>query len=701
MSELGIRNVRLTPGGGSVTWLAGGEDGPRVLDLWTIDVASGQSRVLVRSADLISAAAESLSDEEKARRERLRISDVGGIVEYEWSASGDALLFPLGGHLYLVEIGPAGQRTKQLTKIQGEVIDAHFSPKGQYVSYVRDRHLWVVELATGVTTRLSSDLKPEESAGSAEFIAQEEMHRFSGYWWSPNDISVAFTVVDESPVAIAKRIEVYADRFETIEQRYPYAGGKNAAVRLVLKSLGGASVDAKLPPFEYLARVGWDLKGEQVYVQTQDRAQTTLTLSAVDVKSGASRELLVERDAAWINLHEDFRPLPDGGFVWASERSGYKHLETRNGDGSLRAVLTAGDWVVQSVRAVDVKQGVIYFDGFRDSPLELHLYALGLDKAGIEPKRLTAGQGWHETTVGAEGTLWVDVYSTPTAAPTIRLFSGDGQKLADLGGNGAGVAQDGTKELTIGSFRGPDGTELYYRIRKPKGAKEGVKYPAVVYVYGGPGAQVVQRRWLPRADAIESKLADAGFVVFAMDNRGSPHRGKRFEGVLKSHFAGAELEDQAAGVRWLQQQDFVDGERVGICGASYGGFMTLMALLREPSLYKVGVSIAPVTDWALYDTHYTERYLGHPETNAAAYARSAVLPYVDGLVGKLLVIHGMADDNVLYTHSTKLYKALQDAGKMFDIMVYPGEKHGITGAKAKSHELNALVGYFVEHLQGG
>ena len=699
MSELGIRNVRLTPGGKSVTWLAGGADGPRVLDLWAFDLATGQSRVLVRSADLIPAAAECLSDEEKSRRERLRISDVGGIVDYEWSPAGDALLFPLGGHLYLVKLVNGAQHTEQLTKERGEVTDAHFSPLGTYASYVRERHLWAVAIKTGETRRLSADLGAEERAGTAEFIAQEEMHRFSGYWWSPDERRVAFTVVDESPVAIAKRIEVYADRFETIEQRYPYAGGNNAAVRLVINDLSGASIGAKLPPYEYLARVSWDLKGAQLYVQTQDRVQTTLTLSAVDAENGSAKVLLTEHEPTWINLHDDFRPLPNGDFIWASERSGFKHLELRRADGSLGRALTNGDWVVLSVRALDAKNGVLYFDGFKDSPLELHLYAIDLNSDTASPRRLTEGSGWHETTVGTEGKLWVDVYSTPTTPPAIRLFAENGRKVADLSTARDSSAAETSGQPTIGSFTGPDGSELYYRLRLPKEARLGQKCPAVIYVYGGPGAQVVQRRWLPRAEAIESRLVDAGFVVMALDNRGSPHRGKRFEGVLKHNFAGAELEDQAAGARWLQQQDFVDGERIGICGASYGGYMTLMALLREPSLYKVGVSIAPVTDWLLYDTHYTERYLGYPDANSEIYDKCAVLTYVEGLTGKLLVIHGMADDNVLYTHSTKLYKALQDAGKMFDIMVYPGEKHGITGAKAKSHELNTLVRYFSEHLK--
>ena len=699
MSELGIRNVRLTPGGASVTWLAGGADTPRVLDLWIFDIASGQSRVLVRSASLIPAADESLSDEEKSRRERLRLSDVGGIVDYEWSPAGDALLFPLGGHLYLVKLVNGAQHTERLTKEPGEVTDAHVSPLGTYASYIRGGHLWAVTIKTGETRRLSADLGAAETAGTAEFIAQEEMHRFSGYWWDPSDRRIAYTVVDESPVAIAKRIEVYADRFETIEQRYPYAGGKNAAVRLVIKDIDGVSVDARLPPYEYLARVSWDLKGEQLYVQTQDRAQTTLTLSAVDAKNGRAKTLLTEHEPTWINLHDDFRSLPNGDFIWASERSGFKHLELRRADGSLAHTLTGGDWVVLSVRALDTKNGVIYFDGFKDSPLELHLYATELYSDAGQVRRLTEAKGWHETTVGVEGKLWVDVYSTPTTPPVIRLFAGDDRKVADLSTAQVNSPSEARDQLTIGSIIGPDGSELFYRLRQPKEARPGQKYPAVIYVYGGPGAQVVQRRWLPRAEAIESRLVDAGFVVMALDNRGSPHRGKRFESVLKHNFADAELEDQAAGARWLQQQDFVDGERIGICGASYGGYMTLMALLREPSLFKVGVSIAPVTDWLLYDTHYTERYLGDPDGNTEVYDKCAVLTYVEGLTGKLLVIHGMADDNVLYTHSTKLYKALQDAGKMFDIMVYPGEKHGITGAKAKRHELMALVGYFSEHLK--
>jgi dipeptidyl-peptidase-4 len=702
MSELGLRAVKVAPDGSRVTWLAAGEDGPRVLDLWELDARTRKSRLLLRSRQLVEA--EHLTDEEKARRERLRLSDVGGIVEYAWSPGWDALLFPLGGHLYYWRPG-AGDAPRRLTSEEGEVTDARFSPKGRFACFVRARHLWAIDVATGQQQRLSDDIGTAELAGVAEFIAQEEMHRFTGYWWAPDESFVAYTVVDEAEVALVKRLEVYADRFETVEQRYPYAGSPNAAVRLIVKAPGaGSGLIVSLRGYEYLARVDWDATGKRLLVQTQDRSQKRLTVSAAYPHTGDTEPLFVEEDRAWVNLHDDLRPIGAGRFLWASEATGYKHLVLCEADGRVSRKLTSGDWAVSSVRGVDREAGIVYFDAFKDSPVELHLYAVSWLEEGAGIRKLTGEPGWHETTMSSSGKLWVDVFSAPATPPRVRVHDGEGALVAELGAPVKAAAKATTKKTAsvpseIGSIKGPDGSELFYRLRLPPKRRAGKRYPAVVHVYGGPGFQMVQRRWQPRFDALESRLAQAGFVVFALDNRGSSHRGKRFESVLRGGFGRAEVEDQAAGARFLQSLDCVDGERIGIFGASYGGFMTLQALLKEPELFKVGVSIAPVTDWKVYDTHYTERYLGHPDEDPAAYERSAVLPLASRLSGQLLLVHGMADDNVLFTHSTKLYKALQDAGKMFDIMCYPGEKHGITGPAARRHEEEAIVRYFQDRLR--
>lgn len=686
-----LTKPQIAPDGTRVTFLRGKDSDRNRLDLWEYDVASGQTRLLVDSS-VVLPGEEVLSDEEKARRERQRIAALSGIVDYQWSPDGKALLFPLGGELYFYDLSKTGKdAVRKLTDGGGFATDPKISPKGGFVSFIRDRNLWVIDLASGQEVRLTGDGSDTIGNGVAEFVADEEMDRHTGYWWAPDDSAIAFARIDETPVPVQKRYEVYPDRTEVIEQRYPAAGDPNVLVQLgVIAPKRGAKprwIDLGKDPDIYLARVDWR-DPQRLTFQRQSRDQKKLELIEATLATGGQRTLVTETSKTWVPLHSDLRFLKDGRFLWSSERSGFEHLYIASEDGSKLTALTQGEWVVDGLLATDEAAGLAYVSGTRDGATETHVYAVPL--SGGEPRRLTQAPGMHAATFARNASVFVDSWSSDTTLPQIELFKADGTKLATLLVNDPKDAAHpyarylGAHQPTaFGTLTAADGTTpLHYSLIKPAGFDPKKKYPVVVFVYGGPAAQTVTRAWPGRSDSFFNQyLAQQGYVVFSLDNRGTPRRGAAFGGALYGRQGTVEVDDQLRGVEWLKSQPFVDPARIGVYGWSNGGYMTLMLLAKHSQAYTCGVAGAPVTDWALYDTHYTERYMDLPKANEAGYREASVFTHLDGMgAGKLLLIHGMADDNVLFTNSTKLMSELQKRGTPFELMTYPGAKHGLRGS---------------------
>lgn len=685
-----LTRPQVAPDGSRVTFLRGKDTDRNRLDLWEYDIASGQTRLLV-DASVVLPGEEVLSDEEKARRERQRIAALSGIVDYQWSPDGKAMLFPLGGELYFYDLSKTGQdAVRKLTDGGGFATDPKISPKGGFVSFIRGRNLWVIDLASGKEVQLTRDGSDTIGNGVAEFVADEEMDRHTGYWWAPDDSAIAFARIDETPVPIQKRYEVYPDRTEVIEQRYPAAGDHNVLVQLgVIAPKAGARprwIDLGDERDIYLARVDWR-DPQRLTFQRQSRDQKTLELIETTLATGRQRTLVTETSTTWVPLHNDLRFLKDGRFLWSSERSGFEHLYVASEDGSALTALTQGEWVVDGVLAVDEAAGLAYVSGTRDGATETHAYAVPL--AGGEPRRLTAAPGVHAASFARNASVFVDSWSSDTTLPQIELFKADGTRLATLLQNDATDAGHpyakylaAHQPTTFGMLTAADGkTPLHYSLIKPANFDPKKQYPVVVFVYGGPAAQTVTRAWPGRSDAFFNQyLAQQGYVVFSLDNRGTPRRGAAFGGALYGRQGTVEVDDQLRGVEWLKAQSFVDPARIGVHGWSNGGYMTLMLLAKHSEAYACGVSGAPVTDWALYDTHYTERYMDLPKANEAGYHEASVFTHLDGLRSKLLLIHGMADDNVLFTNSTRLMSDLQKRGTPFELMTYPGAKHGLRGS---------------------
>ena len=694
------RSLKVAPDGKRVTYLQGKQSDYERLDLWEYNIASGESRLLFDS-DELSSGEETLSDEEKARRERMRLSGTG-IVSYQWSADGTALLFPMGGDVFYHKLGEPG--AKQLLNTEAFETDIKLSPKGNYISFIRDQNLYVKHIASGEETAITTNGGGNLKYGMAEFVAQEEMGRMTGYWWSPDEQYIAFTEVDETPVDIITRSEIYADEIKMIEQKYPSAGTPNVKIRLAIQHLKTQQrnwVDLGKDEDIYLARGKWMPDSEHFTYQWQNRTQQALELRSVNVKTHSQEVLLTESSNTWVNLHDDFTFINQGKqFIWASERDGFKHLYLFNSDGTLVRQLTKGEWVVDQLEAVDEKAGKVYFTGRKDTPLESHLYSVNLK--GGDVRKLTAREGYHHITFSGDASIYIDMSSTANTPFQVSLHKASGKQITWLEEN----KLDANHPLTpyvkdwikpeFGTITNDEGIDLYYRLYKP--AKLEGKHPVIVYLYGGPHAQVVNNQWGGNRGLLMQHWVSKGYVVFSIDNRGSNYRGKAFEEPIYKAMGSVEVDDQVTGVKFLHTLPYVDKERIGVYGHSYGGYMTLMSMFKAGDYFKAGVSGAPVTTWRLYDTHYTERYMGNPNTDSDAYDASSVFPYAQDLKGPLLIYHGMADDNVLFTHSTKLYKHLQDMGKPFEVMDYPGKKHSIRGKQTGIHLYHTITNFFDRHF---
>lgn len=713
LSGPSVVGLKIAPHGGRVTFLRGKADNKDRLDLWEFNVSDGSSHLLVDSNEL-AGAEKPLSDEEKGRRERQRTAALSGIIEYSFAPKGDALLFPLNGELFFYRLAgkdhPSGV---ELISSGGFVTDATVSPDGARIAYIRDQNLIVYDLATKRERALTSDGGDTIKNGMAEFVAQEEMDRSTGYWWSPDGRHIAFVRVDESPVKLTQRFEIAADNVATFSQRYPAAGQSNVTIKVgVIDVASGALqwMDLGSEQDIYLARVDWLPDGKTLSMQRESRDQRRLDLLFADIATGQSRTVLTETSDSWIDLHDELTFLKHTKeFIWASSRDGFRHLYLYDVSGKLLRQLTAGPWVVddfreRAIKAVDERRRIIYFSATAKSPTERHLYSVSLNAHDPhEIHRITVEDGVHAVSMPDDAGFYIDQFNSRTQPPQVSIHSTDGALKAWLLRNPLDTSHPDAPYLAdnsvpeFGTLKTDNGQDLHYKLFKPAGFDATKKYPAIVEVYGGPGVQSVLNRW--HGSGFVQILTRAGFVVFQLDNRGSAFRGAAFQAPIHRKMGEVEVKDQLVGVHWLASQPYVDTRNMGVWGWSYGGFMSLMLLVKSPDSFRAGVSGAPVTDWTLYDTHYTERYLDKPQDNAAGYEASSVLPYAGNLKSKLLLIHGMADDNVLFLNSTKLYRRLQDLGKPFEVMVYPGAKHGLTRQHDGRHAYTTILNFFNANLK--
>ena len=690
-----------TPDGTQLLFLRA-EARTNVNDLYSLDLASGTERVLLTAEQILNGAEEELSVEERARRERMR-SMARGIASYDLSPDGNTILVPLSGRLFLIDRLHAGEAgaVRELLSSAGFPTDPRFSPDGTKIAVVREGDLYVIDVASGSERRITTRARDTLSYGTAEFVAQEEMSRMEGYWWSPDSRTLLVQETDTEAVETMTILDPLHPEGAADSPRYPRPGRANASVRLGFVAATGGTlrfVNWDRTAYPYLATVRWpENRGPVILVQ--DRPQERELLLSIDPASGATQEMLREEDSAWLNLDQDVpRFLRDGTFLWTSEREGSWRLELRGTDGSLlRALTPPEDFGYGGLLAVDEAAGVAFVSASRE-PSEMHLFRIPLDgsAASGELSPIDEGEGIHEATFAEDAARYVEVHRRLDGARTVTVRSADGTTIASPESHAEAppFAPNVTLER-VGE------SEMAAAIVRPRNFDPNVRYPVLLSVYGGPGVRVVladRDRWL-----LPQWIADHGFIVVSADGRGTPGRGRAWERAIDQDFATVPLEDQVAALTALgSAHPEMDMERVGIYGWSFGGYFTAMAVLRRPDIFRAGVAGAPVTEWRDYDTHYTERYLGLPESEGTegAYARSSVLPHAtnDGEHRPLLLVHGTADDNVYFSHSLKLIDAMFRAGRPFEFLPLAGSTHSPSDPAVVARNHERTVGFFETHL---
>ena len=736
-----LRGVEWSPDGKLLSYFrSSGAGAAAKTDLYAIDAANPElpGRLLVDSGKLKELLPPS-------RKRDTQATGLGRVApeQYEWAPSSQALLFISDDNLYWFDLAAQKGRRLLAERPAGEpsnIKDARISPDGRWVSFVRNHDLWAVELASGKERQVTTGGTEEVRNAELDWVYPEELELREAYWWSPDSSQIAFLQFDERPVTRYPLVNLLTYTAETEWERYPKAGDANPIVKVGVVHLASAAGDGRAIFMDtgadtnvYLPRVQWLPDSKQLAIQRLTRGQNKLELLLAAAATGQSRVILTEEDKYWLNVSNDLYFFSDGkSFLWSSERESpwvtrgqiddssprieiktqkewmnpgqYRHLYLYDLSGKLIHPLTQGNWEVTAVNGVDEKRGLVYFTATKDGVRERLLYRVSLD--GGEPVRITTNGGTHAARLSPTADFYVDQYSTAMTPPQQFLAAiprpgasgGAGHPLL-LGGGGTPVLEQ-ARLLPVEFFTVParDGTRLEAEMIEPAGFDPAKKYPVIVSLYGGPHAQLVVNSWGGATFLFNELLAQEGYIIFTLDNRGSFGRGHAFETPIYHHMGEVELADQLSGVEWLKKQPFVDPARIGVRGWSYGGYMTCTAMFRAADVFKAGFAGAPVTDWRQYDTIYTERYMGTPQENPEGYKNSAPANYAGNLKGKLLIAAGTGDDNVHFANTIELAEQLINAGHYAEVQLYPGRGHGISDPPAQLHLFRRALEFFLNNL---
>jgi dipeptidyl-peptidase-4 len=712
----GPENVQWSPDGTKVSFVQRDDTGDHG-ELYYVDVATGKSAVLVASGKLAALAppASAIKDERKKEAAQ-RYS----IAAYHWAPDSKHLLFDSMGQLWMYSLDTG--TGVQLTSSSDESADPKFSPDGNEISYIRKHNIYVRPVGRDTEKQLTKDGTETLLNGEVDWVYEEELYSRSNYFWSPDGKQIVYLQMNESDVPTYPITDWIPTHATVDQEKYPQPGDPNPGVRLAVVNTGGGKMkwitanagNGALPlnndPNVLIPRFGWVRNG-LLWAMALNRVQDRMDLYFIDANSGKSQLMMTETTDAWIDMHPevDFTVLDSSdGYLWTSWRDGHNHIylyrfdknSPLSGPAKMEAQLTHGDWEVESIDAVDTKQGIVYFSANEGDWRQKNEYAVGLN--GQNFHRISKQDGSHFADFDPKNTkYYVDDYSALTTPPSASLCTIDGSCTPFWQARSVEAYNLLTPKFV--DFKAADGTTtLQGTILLPTGGPmmANGKFPLIVNPYGGPGVQTIRNAWLG-GDLFDQILARQGFAVLHVDNRGMTNRGKTFALPIKHHLGPIELSDQVDCVKQaLQQFPQLDGDRLGFWGWSYGGYFTLFAM-EHSDLFKSGVSVAPVSNWLLYDSIYTERYLGLPKDNPDGYKDSSPVNFAGDLHGKLLEVHGTSDDNVHMQNTIQMVNNFIDAGKQFQLMVYPRKTHGIAGKAARTHLFHLIDDHFLETLAPG
>jgi dipeptidyl-peptidase 4 len=689
------RGIAWAPDGKRLTYLdSQGTGKDAKTELWAMDVASGQRSVLIPSDKL-----DTIFPAPAAKQSQATGAGRHAPSQYQWAPDGEGLVFEGPDALAWYDLKT--QTGRVLVSGKEEMSDVKISPDSRYVSFVRNHNVSVVGIADGKERAITTGGIEKLRKGELDWVYPEELELYTAYWWAPDSSAIAYLQMDEDPVTQFLLLNFESYTGEAEQQRYPVAGGKNPVVRVFVVSLNGGEprlLDTGMNTDTYIPRVNWLPDSHHLAIQRLNRDQNVLDLLLADTTTGKTSDLLTETDKYWINVNDDLHFFKDGKrFLWGSERTGYHHLYLYGINGKEIAQITKGDWEVTTVDGIDEAKNIVYFTSTEKSPTERQLDRISLDGRGFAP--ITKDAGMHTINMAPAADFYVDTYSNAITPPRQDLYRSDGAKAATINENKVEeLAQYHLSPVEFFAVKARDGVPLNCFLIKPPDFDPAKKYPVIVYTYGGPHAQVVLNGWSGANLLWHEMMAQKGYIVFALDNRGSAGRGHVFEEPIRYRFGIPELNDQRDGVTWLRQQPWVDPQRIGIWGWSYGGHMTLHAMFQAGDLFKVGFAGGPVTDWHYYDSIYTERYMGLPQQHESSYKESSPVTFAQDLKGKLLIAHGTDDDNVHYSNTLALINDLIRSGKYVEVIAVPGRGHGVSDPPARKIVFNRVTQFFLDNL---
>jgi dipeptidyl-peptidase-4 len=685
------------------------DDSGETGQLWQVDAASGAKTLLIGEMKLSTLAHPLTTIRDEREVERITRYHVD---PYHWAPDGKHLLFLPQGQLWLysVENGTA----IQLNVSPDPGADPKFSPDGARLAYVRKHNLYVRSISGDTEVQLTRDKGDNLMNGEVDWVYAEELSVRSNYFWSPEGKSIAFLHLDATHVP-AYPITDWMPTHPTVDmEKYPKAGDPNPVPRLGVVSASGGdpkwiSLTTEKNPDIYIPRFGW-LRDGVLWAEGLNRAQDKLDLYFVDTHTGHSHKVLTESaSGAWVNVNDDFTVLQSGDrFLWSSWRDGHTQIYLYNfdktnplaSDAKLERQLTQGDFEVLGVNAVDEGQGLVYFTCTKDDPRQRQIYSVKLNGSGLQ--RVSQEDGTHDTTFAADGRHYVDEFSTIATPPRISTCSTPGSCKSVWESHSVADFRLATPKFL--EFKTDDGTTLYGKLLLPAATSPTTKIPLIVNIYGGPAAQLVRNfwteDWIGGSALFQQVLAQHGFAVFTLDNRGTPARDRKFMTSVRHQFGAIELQDQLSALdELLRQYPQLDGDRLGIWGWSNGGSMTLYAMTHSER-FKAGAAVSPVTDWRDYDSIYTERNNGLPgDKDTTSYSDLNLSKVAGKLHGALLLAHGTGDDNVHFQNSIQMVEALIKAGKQFRFMDYPNKTHSIRGADDRDHLFHMILDHFEHELK--